>query len=53
MTNRERLIKALKGEVDDIAVVEAIFSRNIECPYTCGDVRAYCRDNEATPQRLF
>jgi len=53
MTNRERLIKALKGEVDDITVVEAIFSRNIDCPYIYGDVRSYCRDKEVTPKDCF
>jgi hypothetical protein len=47
MTNKEYIVKLLSEEdfIDDGGTsYEALVHYNINCPYTCGDVRAHCHN---------
>jgi len=46
MTNREMMLKALKGEIDDWGAEEAIVYYNINCPYYSDDTRCECHNKE-------
>lgn len=47
MTNRENLIKALKGEHDDWAWTESVIAYEIECPYQSYEKGLPCDELES------
>lgn len=46
MTNREMMLKALKGEIDDFGAEEATIYYHINCPYYSNDDRCECHNKE-------
>lgn len=51
MTNREMMIKALKGEFDDWGAEEAVIYYNVNCPYFVSDSRCKCENDDKEPSR--